>query len=48
MMKRFITAMLFGMLVLLALVLLLNFRGQGEIHDLPPLTPTSGESVAGY
>jgi mono/diheme cytochrome c family protein len=38
--------MLFGVLALLALVLLLNFRGEGEIHDVPPLTPPSGETVA--
>ena len=45
-MKRVLTAMLLGMLALLALVLFLNFHGEGEIHDAPPLTPPSGESVA--
>jgi mono/diheme cytochrome c family protein len=44
--RRFITAALFGVLVLLALVLFLNFRGEDRIHDAPPLTPPSGETVA--
>ncbi|HSV34318.1 MAG TPA: hypothetical protein VLI46_02115 [Ramlibacter sp.] len=44
-MKR-LGAMLVGLLAVLALVLYLNFRGEGKIHDAPPLTPPSGESVA--
>jgi mono/diheme cytochrome c family protein len=38
--------MLLGALAVLILVLLLNFRGRDRIHDAPPLTPPSGESVA--
>jgi mono/diheme cytochrome c family protein len=45
-MKRALAALLAGLLVVLALVLYLNFRGEGKIHDAPPLTPPSGESVA--
>lgn len=45
-MKRPILALLAGMLVLLALVLYLNFKGEGKIHDVPPLTPPAGETVA--
>lgn len=45
-MKRAVVALLCGMLAVLALVLLLNFRGEDKIHDVPPLTPPAGESVA--
>lgn len=45
-MKRAIVAIIAGLLALLALVLLLDFRGKDRIHDAPPLTPPSGESVA--
>jgi len=45
-MKRAIIALLLGVLAVLALVLLLNFRGEDKIHDAPPLTPPAGESVA--
>jgi mono/diheme cytochrome c family protein len=45
-MKRAIIALLFGVLAVLALVLILNFRGEDKIHDAPPLTPPAGESVA--
>jgi mono/diheme cytochrome c family protein len=45
-MKRALSAMLVGVLALLALVLFLNFRGEEKIHDAPPLTPPAGESVA--
>jgi mono/diheme cytochrome c family protein len=45
-MKRHWVAMLLGGLAVLILVLLLNFRGRDRIHDAPPLTPPSGESVA--
>ena len=45
-MKRALVALLAGVLVMLALVLFLNFRGEGKIHDAPPLTPPAGESVA--
>jgi mono/diheme cytochrome c family protein len=44
-MKR-LQAVLIGMLLLLLLVLYLNFGSEGEIHDMPPLTPPSGDSVA--
>jgi len=44
--KRALVAMLCGALAVLALVLFLRLRGEGEIHDAPPLTPPSGESVA--
>ncbi|MDP3856350.1 MAG: cytochrome c [Stagnimonas sp.] len=45
-MKRVIAAVLLGILTVVALVLFLNFRGEDEIHDAPPLTPPAGESVA--
>ena len=45
-MNRWWSAMLLGLLAVLALFLLLNFRGRDKIHDLPPLTPPTGESVA--
>jgi mono/diheme cytochrome c family protein len=45
-MKRAIVALLLGVLALLALVLFLNFRGEDKIHDVPPLTPPAGDSVA--
>ena len=46
-MKRaLLGALLAGALLLLALVLSLGFWGEGEIHDVPPLTPPSGETVA--
>lgn len=45
-MKRAVVALLLGLLAVLALVAYLNFRGEDEIHDAPPLTPPSGESVA--
>lgn len=45
-MKRIIVAVMAGFLVLLALVLYLNFQGEGKIHDAPPLTPPSGDTVA--
>lgn len=44
-MKR-LTALIVGVLIVLALMLFLNFRGKGKIHDAPPLTPPSGETVA--
>jgi mono/diheme cytochrome c family protein len=45
-MKRLLAALLVGMLAVLALLLLLDFRRKDRIHDAPPLTPPSGESVA--
>jgi mono/diheme cytochrome c family protein len=45
-MRRLVGAFLLGMLAVLALVLFLNFRGEDKIHDAPPLTPPSGETVA--
>ena len=45
-MKRWVSALLLGMLALLALVLLLNFGGEEKIHDVPPLTPPTGDTVA--
>jgi len=45
-MKRVVTAIIVAAAALLALVWMLNFRGEGEVHDAPPLTPPSGESVA--
>jgi hypothetical protein len=48
-MKRLFQAILFGVLAalaLLALILFLSFRSEDKIHDAPPLTPPSGESVA--
>lgn len=35
-----------GVLAALALLLLLNFRVKDRIHDVPPLVPPAGESVA--
>jgi mono/diheme cytochrome c family protein len=45
-MKRFMMGLLIGVLALALLVLWLNLRGEEKIHDAPPLTPPSGESVA--
>ena len=45
-MKRRWLAILIGVLAVLALFLFLNFRGHDRIHDLPPLTPPAGDSVA--
>jgi mono/diheme cytochrome c family protein len=45
-MMRLMAALLLGVLAVLALVLFLNFRGEDKIHDAPPLSPPSGESVA--
>ncbi|RYZ01204.1 MAG: c-type cytochrome, partial [Comamonadaceae bacterium] len=45
-MKRAIAAVLLGLLAVVALVAYLNLRGEDKIHDAPPLTPPSGESVA--
>ena len=45
-MNRRWTAILLGVLAVLALFLFLNFRGRDRIHDLPPLTPPAGDSVA--
>ncbi len=45
-MNRRWTAILIGVLAVLALFLFLNFRGRDRIHDLPPLTPPAGDSVA--
>ena len=45
-MKRIVVALLAGLLAMVALVLFLNFRGEDRIHDAPPLTPPTGESVA--
>jgi mono/diheme cytochrome c family protein len=45
-MKRLLIALLAGALAVVVLVWLLNFRGEDEIHDAPPLTPPSGDSVA--
>jgi mono/diheme cytochrome c family protein len=46
MMKRAILAMLLGGLVLAALVLLLNLRGEDEMRDALPPTTAAAESVA--
>lgn len=43
---RRVAAILLGLMAVLALVLLLNFRSRDKIHDAPPLTPPAGESVA--
>src|SRR6185369_6578123 len=45
-MRRLLGAILVGALVLAALVLYLNLRGEDRIHDAPPLTPPAGETVA--
>jgi mono/diheme cytochrome c family protein len=45
-MKRAIVATLFGALILFALVLFLNSRGEGVLHEAPPLTPPAAGSVA--
>ena len=45
-MKRIVVALLLGVLAMLALVLYLNFRGEDKIHDVPPITPPNGETVA--
>ena len=45
-MSRVLGAILLGMLAVVALVLFLNFRGEGRIDDAPPLTPPSGDTVA--
>lgn len=45
-MKRKLAAILLGVLAVLVLVLLSNFRARDRIHDAPPLTPPAGESVA--
>lgn len=45
-MKRFLLALVLGVLALILLVWMINFWGDGKIHDLPPTTPPSGEQVA--
>src|SRR5512141_2742831 len=45
-MKRRWVAILLGVMAVLALFLMLNFRGSDRIHDAPPLTPPAGDSVA--
>ena len=45
-MNRRWTAILLGVLAVLALFLFLNFRGRDRINDLPPLTPPTGDTVA--
>ena len=45
-MMRVLGAVLLGVLAVVALVLFLNFRGEGRIDDAPPLTPPSGDTVA--
>jgi mono/diheme cytochrome c family protein len=44
--KRVIAAVLVGLLALLAVVVLLNYRGEDPIHDAPPVVPPAGEVVA--
>jgi mono/diheme cytochrome c family protein len=46
MMKRAILAALFGVLVLAALVIFLNLRGEDEMHDALPTTPAAAETVS--
>jgi mono/diheme cytochrome c family protein len=46
MMKRAILVTLLGMLVLAALVLFLNLRGEDEMHDALPLTAAAADSLA--
>jgi mono/diheme cytochrome c family protein len=45
-MKRLLLAIVLGVLALILLVWMINFWGDGKIHDLPPATPPSGEQVA--
>jgi mono/diheme cytochrome c family protein len=45
-MKRFLGAILVSVLAVVALVLFLNFRGEGRIDDAPLLTPPTGDPVA--
>jgi mono/diheme cytochrome c family protein len=45
-MKRIALGLVAAALAAIALVLFLNFRGEGDINDAPPLTPPAGESVA--
>jgi mono/diheme cytochrome c family protein len=45
-MKRVLVAALLGVLLLAALVVFLNLRGEGALHDAPPQTPPATESVA--
>jgi hypothetical protein len=45
-MKRAFAAILAGALVLVAAVLYLNLRGEGEIRDAMPSTPPTPDSVA--
>ena len=45
-MKRILVALLVGTLAVVTLILFLNFRGEDKIHDAPPITPPTGESVA--
>ena len=45
-MKRALAAILAGALVLVAAVLYLNLRGEGEIRDAMPSTPPTPDSVA--
>ncbi|HSH91537.1 MAG TPA: cytochrome c, partial [Ramlibacter sp.] len=45
-MRTLLAAVVGGILAVVLLVLYLNFRGEGEIHDVPPLVPPTGETVA--
>jgi mono/diheme cytochrome c family protein len=45
-MNRRWLAIVLGALAVLALMLVVTFRGPDGIHDRPPLTPPAGESVA--
>jgi len=45
-MSRVLGVILVGVLAVVALVLLLNFRGEGRIDDAPPLTPPAADTVA--
>ncbi len=45
-MRKFFAAAGFAILAIAALVIYLNLRGEDRIHDVPPLVPPTGESVA--
>ncbi|MES2633505.1 MAG: cytochrome c [Pseudomonadota bacterium] len=45
-MRKLLAALVAALLAIAALVLWLNLRGEDSIHDVPPLVPPTGETVA--